>query len=176
LHPRLGAQRLELLLCLLAAEARLVVGGAGHGAAVDDLRRALVGRFGELDRGLLGADVALDALVVHLRRLQCEDGLLELGLGAVHRVPEGGGVEPEQQLPGPHLLPLVDRDVLHDAGYVGGNQQLVGLDVGVVGGGVTPALQPVPAAADGQGQHAGQHQGRAQPAPAARRGSGRRLG
>jgi hypothetical protein len=87
----------------------------------------------EVDLRLLRRGVAHHPLVVLLHRLDRHGDLRQIGLGIVERDLELPRVQPVQNLAGFDLLIVLHRHVLDDARHIGGNPDLLGLDIGVVG-------------------------------------------
>ena len=82
---------------------------------------------------LLRGDIAQHALVVRFIESIVSADLRQIGLGVVERDLELARIEPVEHLPGVDVLVVVYRDVLDDAGDVGRNGDLLGVDIGVVG-------------------------------------------
>ena len=145
---------------------RLIIGGArarvgegqGRGALEIGLRQTHL-------RGLR-RDVALQTLIVLLRRLQGDADLLQIGLGHAQRNLELSGIETEKHLPLRDLLALAHLHRGDDARHIGRHHQFAGAHIGVIGGDHAPATQPEKAAGEGDGRDAAQHENRAQPAAA----------
>ena len=60
----------------------------------------------------------------------------------VERYPELPRIDTEQHLPRLYVLPLMNLHVPDEAGHVGGNHQLRGVHIGVVGSDVSAAEEP----------------------------------
>ncbi len=81
---------------------------------------------------LLSVDVAQHAPVVVLHGVDGKRGLRQIGLRILECDLELLRIEPVQHLSDGHMLVVADVNVLHDAGDIGGNTDLVGIDIGVV--------------------------------------------
>ena len=127
------AQGGKLALVVVERVARLIVDGLGDRGAAQQHGVAVEVDLIEVDLRLLRGGVAHHALVVLLHRLDRQRGLRQIGLGVVERDLELTRIEPIEHLPGVDVLIVLDRDVLHDARDIGGNADLLGLHIGIVG-------------------------------------------
>ena len=57
----------------------------------------------------------------------------QIGLGILQRDLEGLGIEGEENIARCDRLAFADIDRLHQTRHVGGDHQLVGMDIGIVG-------------------------------------------
>ncbi len=122
---RLAAQpgQRRLRLRLAGADRRLVGGQLVFGVVIllgryrpalhqygITVERRLIGRHLRLPRHHL----ALRLQIVGLQRFKVQHGLRQVRLGLVQRDLKPGRVEPEQHLPGLHVLAFMHRDIRHD--------------------------------------------------------------
>lgn len=103
------------------------------GAVAQQHFRAVEVRLIEIDLRLLGRGVAQHALIVLLHRIKRGRDLRQIGCGVVDGDLELPGIETIENLPRRHILIVGDLDVLHDAGDVGRDSDLLGVDIGIVG-------------------------------------------
>ena len=119
----------------------------------------------------LGRHVAQHAFIVVPHRLELQARLGQVGLRAGEGDPELPVIQPEQDVAAVDLLALMHPHLGHDPGHVGGYDQLVGADVGIVDGDVSPAVQPEEQRREGYPEDTAhhQHEPNGSPAPGARR-------
>ena len=122
------------------------------------LREAEIGfgRFQILLAGTIGR-LEADDLVVRV---------LDVGVRLVDRDLQRLGIELEQHVAFFHRLVLMHLELDDAAGDVGADRDLVGVDIGVVGVGIAPAVEIDDADADQHGERPADHEQAAQPAPA----------
>jgi hypothetical protein len=157
----------------------VVVLGLGDDALLEELLLALELAAVELDVVLNQPVLGLLLLVGSAQRRNLVAGGIEVGLGAGDGDEEGLAVEAEEKLAGLEAVVLVDGDIDDAPRDVGADGDLVGLDVGVLGGGVAGRDRIVVGTGNRQRHRAahrqhGQRQGAAETAAAVGPGGDRR--
>ena len=128
----LTPKRFELLLRGHKAKMRLIIGGAGARIAQGQGRGAFEIGLRQTHLRFLPGDVALQASIVLLGRLQSDAGLLQIGLRHADRDIELFRVKAEQDLPRLDRVALMHVDGGDEARNIGRHHQLAGAHIGVV--------------------------------------------
>jgi hypothetical protein len=150
--------------------ARLVIVRLGDDLARDQLLAPLQLALREPDVGLGRFQILLAGTIGGLQADDLVAAVLHVGAGLVDRDLQRLGIELEQHVALLHRLVLVHLELDDAAGDVGAHRHLVGVDIGVVGIGIAPAVEIDDADADQHGERPADHQQATQPAPAVRLG------
>jgi len=117
----------------LQRETGLVIIGLRDGIRLHQRGVAIIIHLIEVNLCLLGVDVALHPAIILFHRLDRQPGLRKVGLGIVERDLELARIELIEHLSGIDVLVFGHVDLLHNAGDVGRETDLVSVNVSVVG-------------------------------------------